>query len=388
MSMLFSLLLVLSSFAAPKTLPAHRVVASDGTTLSLPEMSVAVLGNTRAASAVLDKRRALSGSGHDVVLGDITATSVTTGLNAVFLLGDQVTASTPANWRNFGERHASILDGTVAPPTAMRRLPVLPVVGDRDCVKEPSCVTLAKVFPGFGVEIGFGRVATWHHLDVNIGGSDTWRIIVLDSNKKGLGSRWHEQMSWLKGVAASPGSGLIVLMHDSPVSRTGRSKNTGPAELMEAIGEHAPLLSLRAVFSAGTVNHQAFLPEGALGPLHVVAGAGGAPGVDLKRGIAGKVDEPALLAGMEKGLNTLVDSHLFNPVPPEQKAIDEALGKGTFEGFERRVDSSVFPMHGWWKLHFKPGSIEVQWRGQKGDATVAQLASVTWTRENGWVEDL
>lgn len=383
--MLLSLLFVFSAWAAPKTLPAHRVFAGDGASVEVPALSVAVLGNTRPGSLILDKTRASGGSNHEAVMGDITAVSVTEGLDAVFLLGDMVTSSSAGNWSQFGKRHAAVLDGTVPPPAAMRRMPTLPVVGDRDCTKEPSCSTVAAVFPGFGVEIGFGRVATWQHLDLKIGETNRWRILVLDSNKKGLGSRWQEQIAWLKNAVDKPGDGIIVLMHDSPLSRGGPIKNTGPTELMETIAEHAPLLSVRAVFSAGRINSQAFLPEGALGPIHIVAGGGGAPGQDLDRGVLGKPTDPALIEAVEVGLNKVVDSHLFNPVPPDPKAIDEAIGKGSFTGFPRRMDASVFPLHGWWKIDFQPDAIEAKWRGQKGDGTIATLATVAWSHENGWM---
>lgn len=383
--MLVSLLFMCSALASPKTLPAHRVFAGDGTTVAVPSLSVAVLGNTRPGTLVLDKARASSGSNQKAVVGDITAVNVTEGLGAVFLMGDMVSSTSAANWTQFGKRHAAVLDGTVPPPSAMRRLPTLPVVGDRDCVKEPSCSTFASIFPGFGVEIGFGRVATWQHLDLAIGDANQWRILVLDSNKKGLGSRWHEQISWLKTVVQKPSDGIIVLMHESPISRGKPTKNSGPTELMETIAEYAPLLSVRAVISAGRINSQAFLPEGDLGPIHIIAGGGGAPGEDLDRGVLGSPTAPALIEPLEDGLNKLVDSHLFNPVPPDPKAIDEAIGKGSFDGYPRRVDATVFPLHGWWKLDFQPGTIQAQWRGQKGDGTIGALATMAWTPESGWM---
>jgi hypothetical protein len=383
--MLFTLLFSLSAFAAPKELPAHRVVASDGGAIALPAMSIAVLGNSREGGSLLSKAKAIGGAGTNVVVGDITTVGVTTGLDAVFLLGDQVTASTPGNWRDFAERHAAILDGTQAPPAAMRRFPVIPVVGDKDCIKEPSCASVASVFPGFGVEIGFGRVATWQQFDVAITDAETWRVLVLDSNKKNLKSRWQEQVAWLKNAVANPGAGLVILMHEPPVARAYKTKHEGEKELMAVINEHAPLLSVRLVLSAGPVNHQALLPEGALGPLFVNAGGGGAAGEDLDRGTAENPEGPQLAEAFEKGVNALVDSHLFNPEPPDAKAIDQALGNGAFAGFPRTVDADVFPMHGWWKLDFAPGSISLQWRARKGDGIVSPLAAFSWSQETGWV---
>ena len=40
---------------------------------------------------------------------------------------------------------------------------------------------------------------------------------MVDSNKKGLGSRWREQVVWLKEAVRSPGQGLIVMLHESPL---------------------------------------------------------------------------------------------------------------------------------------------------------------------------
>lgn len=384
--MLIAILIVCSALGAPKSLPAMRVVAADGATLERESMTIAIAGNTRDKAVAIDKARATRDTGHAAVLGDMTAVSMTSGIDALFLLGDMVANSSPAHWERFGTRHASVIDGTVAPPSAVRRVPVLPVVGDRDCAKEPSCASVAKVFPGFGVEIGFGRVATWHHLDLRIGSKDSWRVVVVDSNKKGLGSRWHEQLSWLKTVVSSPGSGLVVLMHEGPVDLGRVRKNAGPRELMDVINEHAPLLSLRAVFSAGRINNQAFLPEGALGPLHVVAGGGGAPGEDLERGTLDATQGLRLVNALEKGVDGTIDGHLFNPVPPDQKSIDEALGTGSFKGYPRRVDAGVFPLHGWWKLHLQEGTIEATLRTQRGDGTIADSASLRWTAETGWLE--
>ena len=348
-------------------------------------MQVGLVGNTRGGGSIVARTTGQNVTGQQAVVGDIMAQKMTNGLDALFLMGDMVTAGTPAAWRRFGTTHASVVDGTMVPPSPVHRSPVIPVVGDRDCLKDPGCVRLAQVFPGYGVEIGFGRVATWHHVDLLIGNTDRWRILVLDSNKKGLGSRWNEQLAWLKTVAKEPGSGLLVLMHEPPVTTSAKVHNAGARELMEAVNEHTPLLSVRAVFSGGPANHQAFLPEGALGPLYVNAGGGGVKGEPLVRGKKDGKDEPRIIDIVQKGLDAVVDSHLFNPEPPDPKAVDEAMGNGTFEGYPRRVDTKVFPMHGWWKMTLRPGEIVVNWRGQKGDGVMYSLAKLRWSSDTGWV---
>ena len=384
--MLFLLFLIPIAFAEPTPLPAARVLGSDGATIELASMQVGMVGNTRDGTTVVGRTTGQTANGNKAVMGDIMATKMTSGLDAIFLLGDMVGAGTPSGWERFAEGHAAVIDGTMIPPSPVQRSPVLPVVGDRDCIKDPGCARLAKVFPGYGVEIGFGRTATWHHVDLRIGETDRWRVIVLDSNKKGLGSRWSEQVAWLKRTVKEPGNGLLVLLHEPPVTTATKIKNEGAKALMDVINEHAPLLSLRAVFSAGPANQQAFLPEGALGPLFVNAGGGGWRGDMLERGMKGSTEEPRLIDGLQSGLNAVVDSHLFNPEPPDPKAVDEALGSGTFEGFPRRIDPKVFPMNGWWKMSLNPGEIRVAWRGQKGDGVMYSLASLRWSESTGWTE--
>jgi hypothetical protein len=378
--MWFSLLVVFSALAAPKELPAHRLMVTPGGALSLPEMTIAMVGNTRQSAGL----RGNSNSGSGAVIGDITAQAMVSGLGGVIHLGDMVSSSTGSHWRGFAEQLAPILDGTHPPPSALRRYPVLPVVGDRDCAKEPSCESFAKVFPGFGAEIGFGRVATWQHFDLKIGDKDRWRVIVLDSNKKGLGSRWHEQVSWLKTVVGSPGTGILVFLHESPIARGYKGRTDGAQELLDLIASQAPLLSVKGVFSAGPSNNQAFLPEGALGPLYVVAGGGGAPGEDLPRGVAGERDSPRLTVEMEKGLDGLVNSRLKDANEALVEASHEALGTGSFKTYPRVIDASTFPMFGWWRMKLSPGSISLGWRAQLGDGTFTNVAGFQWSQAAGW----
>ena len=103
---------------------------------------------------------------------------------------------------------------------------------------------------------------------------------------------------------------------------------------MELISEHAPLMSLRAVIGAGPANTQAFLPEGALGPIHVVAGGGGAP-ADAGARVEERPSDPALAGAFERALDGLVEDYASSDTPLPQKAIEQALGSGSFDGFAR-----------------------------------------------------
>ena len=382
---MLSLLLFLSVAAsAPKPMPAQRLAIDDGGVLTKETITIGLLGNTRPTTPRLDKGRAVSGGAHDAVIGDITAQNMISPLDLVVLLGDMVPSSSKGSWRAFGEQFAGVIDGSTAPPSALRRIPVVPVVGDRDCAKQSSCADFAAVFPGFGEDIGFGRVATWQAFDFVVGDKSRWRFVVVDTNKKGLGSRWREQIVWLQDAVRTPGQGLIVLMHESPLSRAKGEASEGVTEIMDLIGEHAPLMSLRAVFSAGSTNTQAFLPEGSLGPIHVVAGGGGAPAEGLKRGVRGRPDGNALAPHFEGALDVLVESYASAVKPPPQKTTDEALGSGSFEGFPREMDGGAFPTHGWWRLSLSDGGLDLTWRARRHSDELRNQASWLWTQAAGW----
>ena len=196
--MLLYIFLLATSFGSPKELPAQRLAIDDGGVLAVDVVDLAIVGNTRATSAIVDKRRAIGGTGTKDVLGDITAQNMVAPLDFLVLLGDLVPVSSPANWTEYGTMFAGLVDGTTAPPSALRRIPVVPVVGDRDCVKSPNCKEFSQVFPGFGEEIGYGRVATWQGFDLSAANGKKWRVIIIDSNKEAMGSRWREQNTWLQ----------------------------------------------------------------------------------------------------------------------------------------------------------------------------------------------
>ena len=351
----------------------------------MPEVTFAVLGNTRPSSPLLDKGRAIEGSRAADVIGDVIAQSMLGKMDFVVHTGDMVTQSSPGAWSNFSTQFSALIDGSTPPPSAARRLPIIPVAGDRDCAKESSCETFAAVFPGFGVDIGYGRVATWQAFQVKAGAGAPWRVLVLDSNKKGLGSRWNEQVAWLSQQATDPGQGFIVLVHEPLVSLVDSKHSAHTAELVSVIETHAPLLSIKAVFSAGPSLTQAFLPDGAFGVAHIGAGGGGAPVSDLHRGIAGVTTQTSLAPVVESGVDALVEAHQQRAEPPSTRAIEEAMGTGAFAGYPRVVSATEFPTNGWWKVHLKDGQIELMWRALQPDGTFRDQARLSWSRTDGWV---
>jgi hypothetical protein len=121
-----------------------------------------------------------------------------------------------------------------------------------------------------------------------------------------------------------------------------------------------------------------------LGPLHVVAGGGGAPADDLTRGLKGRSDEPVLDPRFDAAVDSLVESYAGLEKGPSQKALDEALGSGTFDGYPRVVDAGEFPTYGWWAVTLKAGSLGVEWRALQGTGALTSSAQWAWTADTGW----
>ena len=258
--------LLLACGLQPKNLQTHQVVASNATELAAVEdLRFGVLGNTRAAIPVVDKAggSVISPEAPGQVMGDLLWQRQQEALDFVVLLGDMVRASRTSEWDAFDAQWLDLVEGSSASELGGARVPVLPVAGDRESILDERLTGYGASFPSFGVDIGFNRVASWGYFDQEIGGS-TWRFLVVDSNKEALGSRWREQTFWLPKAAAGNYDHLLVFMHDSRVTlATDGEMNPGgvPQELVEGIEEHAGLMKLRAVFSAGSHSSEIYLPE-------------------------------------------------------------------------------------------------------------------------------
>jgi len=380
----FLLLTVSLAFSAPATLPAHRLAVTNDGRLALPEATFAVVGNTRPVSPGLDRARTVEGSHSEDVIGDIIAQGLLGTLDFVVHTGDMVTHSSTPNWRSFAEQFSSLLDGSTAAATASKRVPIVPVAGDRDCVKQPDCTTFSKVFPGFGNNIGYGRASTWQSFELAIGDGPPWKVLVLDSNKKALGSRWNEQNSWLREQAKNPQRGLLVFIHEPPVSILESKGSQYSSELIEIIETNAPLMSIKAVFSAGPSMTQALMPGGAFGTAHFAGGGGGTPAVDFPIGLNGSKIDQMLAPGFSDGLDQLVRTYAALESAPPERLVEEALGKGSFEGYARRISGADFPTHGWWKVEAVQDKLSVTWRCRQPDGTFQNQSAWMWTAADGW----
>jgi hypothetical protein len=190
-------LLLLGCGLQPKNLPTHRIVAKDSAQLNpVEDLRFGVLGNTRQAIPFVDGGRGNSTSEASAgqIIGDLMWQNQQGALDFVVLMGDMVRASRDSEWKAFDAQWRDLLDGSTLPELEGRRLPVLPVAGDRDSIFDERLRGFGATFPGVGTDIGFNRVASWYYFDQEVGGSK-WRFLVVDSNKEGLGSRWKSNCS-------------------------------------------------------------------------------------------------------------------------------------------------------------------------------------------------
>ena len=172
----------------PAKVSNHRLFVSNATVFDAPTaIQFAMVGNTRGMSPTIDG----GNLGHPQVthqlVGDIIAASLTGGPDFAVLMGDVVRSSKTSEWALFDQQFVGLIDGASAPPVRTARIPVLAVAGDRDGAGDAAYAGLSAAFPGTGANIGHGRVATWSQFDLK-SGEASWRFIILDSNKKALGS--------------------------------------------------------------------------------------------------------------------------------------------------------------------------------------------------------
>jgi hypothetical protein len=372
----------------PKNLPTHRIVAKDGVQLdAVEDLRFGVLGNTRTSIPLLDsgKGNTTSDAANGQILGDLMWQNQQGALDFVVLMGDMVRASRDKEWAAFDTQWRDLLDGSTLPEIEGKRLPVLPVAGDRESLLDERLKGFGATFPGFGADIGFNRVASWSFFDQVIGGTK-WRFIVLDSNKEGLGSRWKEQLFWLPTAARGDYEHMLVFMHDSRISLSSDVEmNRGGVaqELVEVIEQHAGLMKLSAVFSSSAHSSEIFLPEGRLGTAYVGAGGGGARASSVNRWGDGA---PAGLEHMqlEPAFDLALQGSLAKRDDLEQDVIDEARAEGEWEGFIGRYNSKHFPLYGYWMVDIQGEKLGMSFRLLTETGALKEAYSLNYAPKAGW----
>jgi len=385
---LMSAFLLLGCGLQPKNLPTHKILAQDATELSPTEdLRFGVVGNTRTSIPILDSRggRGISDAAGGQILGDLMWQNQQGALDFVVLMGDMVRASRDSEWLAFDHQWRDLLEGSTLPEIEGRRVPTMPVAGDRDSVLDDRLRGFGGVFPGVGADIGFNRVASWYYFDQEVGGSK-WRFIVVDSNKEALGSRWKEQLFWLPKAARGDYDHLLVFMHDPRISLSTDTEmnQDGVSQLLiEHIEEHAGLMKLRAVFSAGAHSSEIYLPEGRLGTAYVGAGGGGARAATLKRWGDGA---PAGMEHMqlEPRFDLAIQGALGKRDDLEQAVIDEAKAEGEWEGFIGAYSGRHFPLFGYWLVDIQADSLRLSFRLVTESGALEEVYALQHKLKVGW----
>ena len=387
----------LATAEVPDKISNHQVLADDGDVLRASgPLMFALIGNTRdpvpgpdlAAGAAIHKGTRAA------VVADISQEAAQEGGPAIlWMLGDHIRKSSGGEWKAMDKRLAAILEG--APPPkgdAVKQLRALPVAGDHEGLGDDRYFGFGDAYPDVGADIGFGRVASWYHFDLQTG-DVTWRFMVVDPRQEALGSRWTEQIGWIDRITKDPKFDfLVVVMHDPLYDLGGRNplmnKGGGPQELIEHIEDAIGVQRLRAVISAGHHTNQVLMPDGPRGALHLGAGGAGPVQEDLKRwaaaDAAGKAAEVNLEPIFDLALLDQMDRWHRDVGLPEA-AIDEAKARGSFEGFTAAYNARSFPVAGWWSMKVEGPVMVLDFHFRKPDDSFATIYRTQHQPGVGWI---
>ena len=367
--------------------PTQDIYADDGDTRDAGgRVEFAVLGDVRPAiPGEQAKGRVTTPETESIVVRDISAAVQDESVDFVVLLGDLVTSSSTGEWKAFSKDWSLVLSGSELPETGTLRTRVVPVAGNHDRIGDERLAGFGAAFPGVGKDIGYGRVASWYTFDLAVGKA-TWRMIVLDSSKDTLGSRWGEQIAWIPKALEGDYDGLLVFMHHprwTLAKGVEPDQSGAPSELLSAVDDATKIGALKAVFAGHAHTNEVYLPGGKYGEMYVVAGGGGSPADTVKRwGRVGQEDlklEPIFDLALMKEFDRWV----------EPKAISEALqdkakGAGDWKGFDAEIDAAAMPVQGWWNVALVGDDMELQFRMVGADAKAKTIYTVNYDSKEGW----
>lgn len=398
MAAILALGLGANAWAADKAKSAgpasHALYASDGANIvSEDPLVFAVVGNTRQRVPALDAAstgRAVHAGIPDQVISDIAGRVIMGGPEFLVHLGDGVRGANALEWGIFDNDFHNLLDGSTLPDQQTPRIKAVPVAGDREAAGDKRFEGWGKAFPGVGAVIGYNRVGSWHHFDVEQAGHK-WRFIVLDAGKKRLGSRWLEQKNWITKIAQEEFDSVLVFMHD-PVFDLGGKKTEmnpdgGPAELIAHLEEELALLKLRAVFTAGHHTTQVIRADGPFGALHVGAGGGGAPADVLNRwggaDDAGRDEDIQLEPMFDMTVMDILTRHNRDAGLPDI-VMDQARAEGSYKGFTAGYDPKHVPLYGWWEVEIAGEELDLRLRIRRPDGSFVQPYAAHYEPSDGW----
>lgn len=377
-----------AALAAPAPMPTHDLYADDGEVrVAEGSLTFAIVGDTRDGSPIDRATGRMPAPGAEAaIVADIGGAVDRDNLSFVVMLGNLVAGSGNANWKAFAKDWHSVLKGSELAEGGTR-IPVVPVAGTQDREGDEWLKGFGGAFPGVGADIGFNRVGTWSTFDVKVAGK-VWRMVVLDSNKAALGSRWEEQLAWIPQACKGEYEGMLVFMNQPRISlglRQASNEGGGPQELIDAVEAATRIGMMKAVFSGNTGTNEIFLPNGKLGELYVNANSG-APGASQARwgraeaaGISEIQLEPMFDLALLKEFDRWASANAF----PET-VIDRAKARGTYEGFVGEYDAKSWPIQGWWEVRILGEELAVTFRTQGPDSTFRDIYTTSYSRKGGW----
>ncbi len=367
----------------PNKIPSARLYADDG--------AVVTDDNTLNFGIVGATRLPISGTGEPdapmATIADIRSEMPVRDLSFLVLPGGMVARSSTKEWTGFAERWSPVLRSDVISDN-QARITALPLPGRGEVSGDKGLKGMNAVFDGTGADIGYGRVASWSRIDAEVQGT-TWRLIVLDANKDGLGSRWDEQMFWLPGVVSGDDYDHLVVFLSSPRFTTAKGwkmDGKGPqAELLEVIDAHSDLLKLKAVFSGGPATNEVYLPSSEYGELHVVVGNGGIAGDTFLRGASGEDAGRDDALTLESVFTRVLLSEFSGAASGLELSdkVKEAV-QGT-EDNPPQFPGSDFPVQGWWTVRLGAKAMSATFRQRTWKGEYRDAYRMTWTRKSGWV---
>ncbi len=368
--------------------PTQDIYVDDGETKQgKARVEFAVVGEVRPAVAGEQAKGRVATPGTEAaVVQDISAAVQEDSVDFVVLMGDLVAGSSTAEWKAFSGDWALALSGSELPSDGAVRVRSVPVAGVTDRVGDDRLRGFGAAFPGVGADIGFNRVASWYRFDIT-SGKTTWRMLVLDSDKASLGSRWEEQRAWIaKTLEGDDYNNVIVFMnHPRWTLAKGQTSDEGgsPSELLALVEDNTKLSVLKAVFAAGSHTNEVFLPGGKYGELYVVAGGGGAPADSLARwGRVGKEDlklEPIFDLALLKEFDHWVEPRLIS-----EQIQEKAKASGAWQGFDAELDAHAFPVQGWWNVALIGANMEMTFRMVGVDGKLKPLYTLAFDGKDGW----
>jgi hypothetical protein len=368
-------------------IPTQDLYADDGSVLTNDgAVTFAVVGDLRPAVPTdASKGRVATPKTQEIVARDISDAIQRGDLAFLVLLGDLVPASTTGDWKRFSKDWSLVLNGSELPETGTFRKASLPVAGDLDRVGDERLVGFGAAFPQVGTDIGYNRVASWYYVDVTTK-KETWRLVVLDSDKAALGSRWDEQMAWIPKIAKGDFDSMLVFMHH-PVYTLAKGGEPdlggGPSELLAQLEDGAKIGTLKAVFGAHSNTNEIYMPSGKFGELHVVAGGGGAPADTLARWGANDDKDVKLETIFDVAMVREFDKWASaNNIADGYK--DHAHASGSFEGFTGEFDAKVFPIQGWWGVTLDGKDAELTFHMIGPDDKTKTVYTIQYNEKAGW----